>query len=81
MNEETGKSYVMNEVVASSEKQRKYEKGDHREILQSFQHNISHLNKMIQKINTVEKGSIKNTDTVNILNTLLQKKHIGGENG
>lgn len=81
MTQETGKSYVMNEAVAHSEKQGEYENRNHREILQSFQHNISHLDKMIQKINTLEKGSIKNTDTINILNTLLQKKHIGGING
>ncbi|HBB27211.1 TPA: hypothetical protein DCZ36_01785 [Candidatus Gracilibacteria bacterium] len=82
MPKEQNSSYVMNEEVFHSEKQRNnHTSHDSGEVLQSFQHHVSHLDTMIKKVNTLDENSIKNTDTISILNTLLQKSKLGGSNG
>lgn len=77
MSKEQGLSYVMSEEVSYSEKQKDI-RGEHdpREVLTSFHHNVSHLNEMIKRVNSIEKNAIRHTDTVSILNTLLQKSHL-----
>ncbi|NDK19260.1 hypothetical protein GW819_00275 [Candidatus Gracilibacteria bacterium] len=82
MSKEQNSSYVMKEETIHSESQ-KNNQMEHNsgEILKSFHHNVSHLDAMIKKVNTFDNNSIKNTDTVNILNTLLQKSGLGGNNG
>ncbi|MDD5377364.1 MAG: hypothetical protein PHH16_04615 [Candidatus Gracilibacteria bacterium] len=82
MSKEQNPSYVMDEEIPHSEKQRnnhpEYNSG---EVLKSFHHNVSHLDEMIKKVNDIEKNAVKNTDTLNILNTLLRRSGIGGTNG
>lgn len=82
MSKEQTSSYVMNEEVSHTEKQQdNHEKNNSWEILMSFSHKVSHLDTMIKKVNTIDKNSIKNTDTMSILNALLQKSGLGGSNG
>lgn len=82
MSKEQNSSYVMKEGISHSERQKNNHEGNNSwEILMSFNHKVSHLDAMIKKVNSIDNNSIKNTDTVNILNTLLHKKGFGGSNG
>ncbi|MDD5197461.1 MAG: hypothetical protein PHN60_01230 [Candidatus Gracilibacteria bacterium] len=82
MPKEQNSSYVMSEEISHSEKQENSgEEHNSGEVLKSFHHKVSHLDAMIKKVNSIEKNSIENTDTVNILNALLQKSKLGGSNG
>ena len=74
MSKEHHSSYVMNEEVLQGEKQKNtHAESASGEALKSFHHNVSHLDEMIKKVNGFENNTIKNTDTVSILNALLQK--------